>query len=73
MPILSQGQINQIESETEERLMRIRMGVDVGGLPLPPSPGVLGVTGGGGFNSDIDDLIGGSGGGGGSGLWNRGG
>jgi hypothetical protein len=47
MPILSRGQINQLGSETEERLMRIRMGVDVGGLPLPPRPGVLGVTRGG--------------------------
>jgi hypothetical protein len=62
MPILTREQINQIESETEERLMRIRMGVDVGGLPLPPSPGVLGVSRGGGFNSDSDDLIGGGGG-----------
>jgi len=40
------------------------MGVDVGGLPLPPSPGVLAVARGGGFNSDNDDVIGGSGGGG---------
>jgi hypothetical protein len=52
--------------------MRIRTGVDVGGLPLPPSPGVLGVARGG-VNFVIDDLIRGSGGGGGSGLWNRGG
>ena len=55
-------QINQT-SETEERLMWKRMGVDVGGLRLPPSPSVLTVARGGGFNSDNGDLIGGSRGG----------
>ena len=68
MPILMREQINQIESETEERLMRIHMGINVGGLPLPSSPSVLGVLIGGGFNSGIDDLVGGAGGGGGSGF-----
>ena len=60
-------QINQT-SETEERLMWKRMGVDVGGLLLPPSPGVLAVARGGGFNSDNGDLIGGSRGGDGGGF-----
>ena len=44
-----ESKTNQIESETEERLMRKRMGVDLGELPLPPSPGVLGVARGGGL------------------------
>ena len=48
--------------------MWIRMGVDVGGLPLSPSPDVLEVTRGGGLNSDIDDQIGGAAGVGRSGF-----
>ena len=62
-PVGITKQINQTESEKEERVMWKRIGVDVGGLLLPPSPGVLTVPRGGGFNSDNGDLIGGSRGG----------
>ena len=43
-PVGITKQINQTKSEKEERLMRKRMGVDMGGLSLPPSPGVLAVA-----------------------------
>ena len=67
MPILTQEQIHQIESETEERLMRQRMGTDVRGLPAPPSPGPIGLAMGmgaarGDFSGDSDGGGGGVGG-----------